>query len=138
MTSNPYAVVIVVDREYGDRLSELPPNFPVWIVNTPSNRAAAERVWANRPDGSHLVSVTTFNCREGASAEQALVDEFDTIDLHHGTYSSEPPYTGVEVIGTQLSDTIRTELSEYGFNEFHSTAEGFRAVRPIPGDVVGK
>jgi len=63
-----------------------------------------------------------------------LLNEMNTIDLHHGSYSSDPPYTVLEVLGTPLSDRIRGELSEYGFVEFLPNVEGFLAIRPLPSD----
>ena len=61
-----------------------------------------------------------------------LIDELDTIDLHRGVYSADPAFTVIEIIGTPLSEGIKIALSEYGFDEFKETTEGFRAVRPLP------
>ena len=49
-----------------------------------------------------------------------------------GSYSADPPYTILEVLGILLSDRIKAELSQYGFNEFHPDSVGFHAVRPVP------
>lgn len=89
------------------------------------NRVAAEKVWAQHPNADHLTGVTTFKSLDDQSAEGMLIGEIGTIDLHHGWYSAAQPYTVVNVIGVQLSDTIKTTLSEYGFNEFHATGAGF-------------
>jgi hypothetical protein len=62
------------------------------------------------------------------------VSQLDTIELHHGFYSANPPYTIFEVFGAFLNDKIKAELSEYGFNEFQPTLTGFRATRPLPID----
>jgi hypothetical protein len=45
-----------------------------------------------------------------------LLAELDTIDLHHGSYSADPPYTVLEVLGTPLTAKAKNELSAYGFN----------------------
>ena len=74
--------------------------------------------------------MTTFKSEAG-SPENALLDEFDTIDLHHGPYSANQPYTVLEVIGTSLTEKVKAELGQYGFDEFCSTMTGFRAVRPV-------
>ena len=63
-----------------------------------------------------------------------LINELDTIDLHHATYSANPPYTVLDVIGTLITARLRAELGEYGFDDFQETPQGFRAVRPIPDD----
>jgi hypothetical protein len=129
--AEPYRVFVVVDQEYGGRLGELAQTGPVWIVDTPANRTIAQQIWAANPNRSHLNVVTTFKFEEGSSSEDILINELDTIDLHHGTYSANPPYTVLEVIGTGISARLKTELSQFGFGEFQETSEGFRAVRPL-------
>ncbi len=129
-----YRVYMVLNREYGDRLFDLARTGPVWIVDTPLNRTAAQRIWTVDPNRGHLDGVTTFETGDDSSPEDSLINELDTIDLHHGTYSADPPYTVLEVIGAGMSERVKTGLSEFGFNEFQSTTEGFRAVRPLPSD----
>jgi hypothetical protein len=130
----PYRVFVVVDRDYGGRLVELAQTGPVWIVDTPANRTVAEQIWAGDPNRSHLEGVTTFKFSEDGSSEDILINELDTIDIHHGTCSANPPYTVVEVTGTGLSDKIKGKFAEFGFDQFESTPQGFRAVRPLPKD----
>ena len=67
-----------------------------------------------------------------SSPEDSLINELDTIDLHHGTYSTDPSFTVLEVIGAVMSERIKNGLSEFGFHEFQTTADRFRAVRPPP------
>jgi hypothetical protein len=133
-----HRVFVVLDPEYGERLSELARTGPVWIVDTPLNRATAQKVWAVHPSRGHLDGVTTFKTGANCSAEDILINELDTIDLHHGTYSADPPYTVLEVIGTVLSERLKTELSHFGFDDFQATAEGFRAARPLRSDGVSR
>ena len=132
MYKAPYSVTVILGRTYGDGLLTLPVGTAVWIVDTPPNRAAAQRVWAQRTSDSHLDGVTTFKTREGASPEEMLLGELDAIDLHHGTYSAEPPYTILEVIGGAATEQIKSAMAAFGFTEFTRTAWGFRAVRPLP------
>lgn len=131
---SPYRVSVVVDREFGEQLATLTPSVPVWIVDTPINKAVAQRLWKDRPLDNSLTGIATFDYLESASPEDILVSMLDTIDLHHGSHSADPPYTIIEVFGTRLSDRIRAELSEFGFNEFQSTLTSFRAMRPLPAD----
>ncbi len=128
----PYRVFVVVDRDYSEHLAELAQNGPVWIVDTPANRTAAQKVWAGDPSRNRLDGITTFKFPEDSSSEDILIDELDTIDLHHGTYSANPPYTIVEVIGTALSHKIKGKFAEFGVDQFEPTALGFRAVRLLP------
>lgn len=132
MPSTRYCVFVVLDVEYGSRLQELLEGGPVWIVDTPINRAAAQSVWAESPQRDRLEGVTVFSATDLASPEYSLINELDMIDLHHGIHSADPPHTVIEIIGVPVTDGIKTELSHYGFNEFHPTAAGFRAVRPSP------
>ena len=131
MPIDPYSVFVVLDGEYGTRLSELIVKGPIWIVDTPTNRAAADMSWAAFPDRKHPDGVTVFTSKNIGSPETILLANLYTIDLHHNAYSADPPYTVLEVIGTSLSEKIKTELSEYGFDEFLTTSEGFRAERPL-------
>jgi hypothetical protein len=131
MTDRPYVVTVIVDPNYGERLADLPLGRPVWIVDTPMNRLVTERLWAESADSSHLTGMTIFTWNAAAGREATLIDELDTVDLHHGVHSADPPYTVLEVVGTPLTQKIKDALSEFGFDEFDATAEGFRAVRPL-------
>jgi hypothetical protein len=129
MSENPYAVYVVVDPYFGERLSSLPIGAPVWIVSSPVNRPVAERLWKERPAPTHLAGITTYGYSADASSEENLLNELSTIDLHHGPYSANPPYSTIEVFGTPLSDKISVALTDYGFNQFSSTTDGFVATR---------
>jgi hypothetical protein len=132
--SEPYRVFVVLDRNYGQRLAELAEAGPVWIVDTPGNCAVAQQIWVANPNHSHLEGVTTFKFVEDSLCEDILLNELDTIDDHHGTYSANPPYTIIEVIGTGIGDTVKAKLAEFGFDQFEPTLQGFRAIRPLPKD----
>jgi hypothetical protein len=84
---DPYRVVVVLDREYGERLSQLVGQAPVWIIDTPTNRAEAQKIWAADSNRSHLDGVTTFKTKSDSSSEEVLINELDTIDDHHGIYN---------------------------------------------------
>jgi hypothetical protein len=45
MSEKPYTVYVVVDPNFGERLASLPIGIPVWIVDTPSNKPVAQRLW---------------------------------------------------------------------------------------------
>lgn len=132
MVVTPYRVFVIVDRDFGERLAALPSEVPVWIVDTSKNKQVAHRLWKERPAESHLTGITTFNDIKGSSAEELFLGIIDTVDLHHGSYSASPPYTIVAVLGVNLTDRIKTELSVYGFSEFQPNSEGFSAIRQLP------
>jgi hypothetical protein len=134
MVANPHRVYVVVDREFGERLGTLAPGVPVWIVDTPANKVVAQRLWKGHPTDSHLRGITTFGVLNSSPPGDLLISQLPAIDLHHGCHSADPAYTLLEVLGTPLSERIKGELSEYGFDEFHSTPAGFRAAHPAPTD----
>jgi hypothetical protein len=130
MNNVPYRVFVVLDRECGARLSQLVMSGPVWALDSPTNRAAAEIFWSQFPSRDHLDGVTIFKASAENSLEEVLIDELQTIDMHHGVHSADPPYTVLQIIGTVLTARIEAALSEYGFNSFRPTPEGFQAIRP--------
>jgi hypothetical protein len=130
MNTVPYKVFVVVDRQFGERLSDLEQGVPIWIVDTPTNKPVVERFWKERPDEDHLTGITTFKDAASLSAEDKLLSLLDTIELHHGVYSADPPYTVLEVFGSQLTDNAKNVLSEYGFDKFQITSTGFASSRP--------
>jgi hypothetical protein len=69
---------------------------------------------------------------ESSSPEEMLIARLDSIELHHGSHSADPPYTLMEVHGTPLTDDVRSGLAAYGFNEFQESSTGFTATRGEP------
>jgi hypothetical protein len=45
--------------------------------------------------------------------------------LHDGSYSANPPYTLIEVIGTPITSRIKNEFGQFVFNDFRETPNGF-------------
>jgi hypothetical protein len=125
----PSQVSVVVDPEFGFRLAQQVRRGPVWIVDTPTNRSAFEKHWAEHQGESHLEGVTSFSGMPNASSEDLLINELDVIDLHHGPLSSDPPYSVLEVLGTSLTPRIEDALREYEFVTFEPILDGFRASR---------
>lgn len=130
--ADSYKVCVVVDRNFGERLAAIPRGTPVWIVDTPSNRPVAHRLSKERPDETNLTGITTFDDMESSSAEELLIAELDSINMHHGGYSADPPYTVLEILGTPLTDSAKDALAAYAFEEFHEDSTGFTAIRREP------
>ena len=70
-----------------------------------------------------------MNFDPNVAAEDHFLAEADTIDLHHGPYSTDTPYTELEVIGCHLTKPIRTALRQLGFTQFDEQSAGFTAKR---------
>ena len=47
--------------------------------------------------------------------EEVLLGNLDTIDLHHGSYSADAPYTVLMVVGASLTERLKTALTDLGF-----------------------
>jgi hypothetical protein len=126
----PYVVRVVVDPAFGERLASLPQQDPVWIIDSPANAPVAHRLWEMGAKG-HADGITTFQSGAYGVAEDELVCMLDTIDLHHGPYSADPPYSLIEVFGCQPLERIREALKEIGFQITESTSDGFIASNDV-------
>lgn len=127
MNEKPYAVHVIVDPQFGCRLREIPAGEPVWIADTNINRPAHEAVGRERTATSHLVGLSSFKVDLNDSPEDWLISKMETIDLHHGEMSHDPPWSVINVIGTRWTERIQKELARFGFEEHKDTADGFVA-----------
>lgn len=129
-TEHPYEVLVVLDPEFGERLKDWWPGRPVWIVNSEVNNRAAESLWKNAPDQhGHLTGISGLTHYLDRGSEGCFLAYLDTIDLHHGPLSADPPYTVMRVIGACLTPTVREALCDYGFSRLEANPEGFVAFR---------
>ena len=139
MTVKQTRVAVVMLSDFGAHLRELAERCHVWVVDTPANRQAAEAVWASGPsDRTH--GVPTFKTYEGESIESSLINLLPIIDEHHGLRAECATDVVLEVLGTGLTATLRSELDELGPFDICDDAAGFVAtclsapprVDPIP------
>jgi hypothetical protein len=129
MTDKLNKVALVLDPNFGQRLEPLAIHSHVWIIDTPANRIIAEKYWQDNPEHKLGMGITTFQVNDNETMEEACLRILDAIDLHHGEYSSDPPYSALEVIGLPISEQIKSALEGIGFEAFEHTAEGFRTTR---------
>jgi hypothetical protein len=122
-------VALVLEPDYGSKLASLAAISHVWVVDTPANRVAASEYRALNPKHKLETGITTFKAPENASQLETCLGILATVDLHHGEYSSTPPYSELEVIGVPLTDEVKSAIRDLGFGRFEATAEGFRATR---------
>ena len=120
-------VGLVFDPAYGSRLEALVRSMPVWVVDSPINRSVVEKLWQQRDDEGSETDVTTFEVKVDMSPDDLCLSILETIDLHHGEYSADPPYDALEVIGAHTTINIRNVLEKIGFEKVIETPEGFRA-----------
>jgi hypothetical protein len=101
--------------------------MPVWIVDTPVNRLAAEQHWAQHPAQSYTEGVTTFKGNPAGTPEEWCVGELHTIDVDHGELSHVPPYRAIEAYGVVFNARLAAAFAEYGMREVTGT---WRSVAP--------
>ena len=119
-------VRVIVDPEFGERLTSFAPDSPLWIVQSPVNTPVVQRLWREK-----VGKITSFVASKNGDAESDLIQILDTVDLHHGEHSSDPAYTHIEVLGCLPSEPIRTELEALRLQIISSTHEGFLAAKGI-------
>lgn len=110
------SVAIVFDPDFSRSLERIAFHTPVWMVDTPENRTAAEEAWRTATEWPHI-SVTLFR------QDQDWPTLLDVIALHHDRLDV------VEAIGAPLSSSARSALDSAGFVRIEETPSGFRARR---------
>jgi hypothetical protein len=112
-------LAFVLNPDFRDRLKQLAFRMPVWIVETPENRLAAQEAWHIAEDWPQI-DVTVFSGMPVRREEWR--DRIATIDMH-------TMITTIEIIGGEMTLPARAALTELGFTKFEQTEEGFRAKR---------
>ena len=125
---DPYAVAVIVDPVFGERLFDIVSRMPAWIADTPENRRAFERHWAGHSGEPHTVGVTAFKVDPTTAPDEWCVNVLGDIDLHHGAFSHDPPYTVLEIYGAGPTPNLRAALGERGFTTIMERPDGFRAM----------
>lgn len=122
-------VILVLDRNYGAELLCVPADSHIWLIESPANREAAASYRALPGASTVENGLTTFKAADDDSGSETCRKMLATIDLHHGIYSSNPPYSVFEIVGAPLSRSVKGAIEALGFRRFESTANGFRALR---------
>ncbi len=111
-------VAIVVDRAFGQRLSELSRLGPVWILESPANTPVIQELWQGAST-MEKVEVTSFQDAPDLSTEAICADIIATVAEHHAGWSE------IEVVGVGLTPLLRHAFEEIGASVSASTAGGF-------------
>src|SRR5688572_15373743 len=119
----PRTVAIVFEPDFSSQLEKLAFHTPVWLVDTPHNRAAAEDAWREAVEWPHI-TVTLFRPPEAAHPSK---DDWRMLLDQIGV--EERFVEGIDVIGSPLTLPARAVLSEAGYIKFDETPAGFRAKR---------
>jgi hypothetical protein len=102
----------VFDPDFSDALEKVAFHTPVWMIDTPQNRTAAEQAWRTAIEWPHI-SVTLFREDDWRVLldQIALRERFDV----------------VEAFGAALNPAARDALTRSGFVRIETTVSGFRA-----------
>jgi UDP-N-acetyl-D-mannosaminuronate dehydrogenase len=106
---------------------ELAARMPVWVVDTPTNRSAVTALREAAVPGH--AGLTTFRSAVDETPEQLCVRILPTIDLHHGKLSQDPPYSAIEVVGTQPTESVQKALQAFHLTVIAADEHGFTASR---------
>ena len=110
----PRSVAVVFAEDFSSQLEKLAFHTPVWMVDTPANRAAAEEAWMQAVEWPHI-SVTLFRPLDW----EPLLEQI----------GMQGRFEVVEAIGTGLTPPVREKLEGAGFVRIVETPTGFRARR---------
>lgn len=125
-------VSIIVDPNWGVRLRNIAEDGPVWIAATSVNRAAATKIWHERPTSSGDDGVTTFDVDSERSPTEWCLEVLPTFDEHFGAYDDNPPsYTSIEIYGAPATPELIAMLAANGYVHVVARADGFRASRVV-------
>jgi len=127
MAQAPQKVGIIVDPEFGERLHALAARMPLWVADTPANRAAAEANRRTHPAAFDGMGVTTIRIDPEEEPAEWAAEVLSLVLEHHGEYAQDPPVSVLEFIGTEPTPALRELLAEYGFSVVQPIAAGFRA-----------
>ncbi len=125
----PYRIHIIMDPAYGERIRSLPPDEPAWIVDSGINRPVIRSLWQERRGMYSIEGVTSFSFDPDAQPEDWLITELPVIDMHHGEFAHDPPWSILNIVGVRWSERIQQELSGFGFDRWEVTSEGFVTTR---------
>jgi hypothetical protein len=116
------SIAVVFAPDFSARLSKLAFRSPVWIVDTPDNRVAAEEAWHATVEWPHI-TVTLFRPPESEATKDDWRTLLDQVSIR------ERSVDVIEVIGAPLTLVARAALAESGLARFEETEDGFRAKR---------
>ena len=124
-------VLLVFDRDYGDRLLRSNGVDHVWLVESPTNLGSVEAYRATEAldDADEPSRLTTFAIAAGKKMKLGCADLLELVDDHHGEFSDGPSWSTITVTGVHLDESLRQLITGLGGTEVVDTDEGFRVSR---------
>jgi hypothetical protein len=112
-------------------LRDLAAKTHVWAPEDAGNKVIAETTKAQPPQHWNDCGVTLYYDDGTETPEEKLLSLLETIDLHHGEYSHDPPWTSLRIYGLDATSKVRKVLAEYGVDKFEEFDGGFCASRRL-------
>ncbi|MGH8570695.1 MAG: hypothetical protein ACREXU_22495 [Gammaproteobacteria bacterium] len=75
--------------------------------------------------------MTTFKFNANESPERVCLAVLGDVDVHHGEYSHDPPWSVLEVFGASSTAELEAALRGYGVDRIEKTEAGFAAFREV-------
>ncbi|MBS1813967.1 MAG: hypothetical protein JSS87_03730 [Acidobacteria bacterium] len=102
------SVAVVVEPEVEEGvLLRLLAQYPVWVIETPANRAVCRRIWAVKDPG--LAELTIYDVNNPADRLKNCLNVVGTVELHH-------PLDGVLIlIGVADTEELITGFEGFGY-----------------------
>ena len=123
-------VILIVDPAFDARLQTQFGSAPVWLVESPSNRALAEQLRLGYLTATDATLLTVFTGDLGASGADRVLAILGTVAEHHGAWSTngdELTMTGLRVIGADVTRDVAAACRDYGLPHIAAAEYGFVA-----------
>jgi hypothetical protein len=120
-----YRVGLILREDYGEKVTELLDQMPLWVVNTPINQLVVKKLWTFHANRSHLVLGERFL---DDTTIQICMRALSSIDLN-SRLTGRRSHSEVVVNGVAPSDELRHTFADHGFDRFEESTEGFVAYR---------
>ncbi len=121
-----YGVAIVIGSAFSN-LEELAKQMHVWAPESPEYASIAERCKSAPYSNEHGITFYYFD--EFEEAEDTFLTLIETVDLHHGAFKHDPPWSFIEVHGVKPTPEISKALEELGVTNVKDLPDGFLAER---------
>lgn len=110
------SVAVIVETDAATRIRDVAARLPVWVADTPANRAAAEALRGDAPRGGNGPDVTLFRVDPEGVPDDWVVQILGAVVEHHGARSRAAPLAALELYGVLVMDDLRAALSDHGFD----------------------
>ena len=116
MTTLPHVVAVIAETDGGARIRAVAGRLPVWVADTPANRAAVEALRSEARGSGTGLGVTLFRVDAETRPDEWVAQVLGTVVEHHGALGHDPPLTALELYGVLVMGDLRATLSERGFD----------------------